>query len=457
MRDGSRLLILWALIPLFPMTTVSAASEQEAVLEASAFARFSEAERVHALIRLARDGRHDLAATLLTRYPLTGPFAANRTLFIEGLILKAEGHLPAAAQKYRSALASDPSLATVRAELAHTLYLLGDKAGAKQAFERLRASAPEEKQARNIAAVMAAIDSGKVVAIGTGFHTPPDLETVVVSGVTFEIDDGRESGIAFASGIDAAYSEALEHRLAAIVGWGAYTLQYEGLSQPGCVPRTDTSDACENYPVSEIAEMRYKTEAGYIGFSTLAQQSPDGRSYEKSDWLDLDEGSQSWALGPRFTLFHAIAPDLALASDVTLLHEDGWRTAAESTLARIFSGDLVGFASGGIERYDADGDDDRSYWSFFGSVGVVKELPWNVSARSEIGAKRRVYDSLLLDEPAAPRRDMELGTSLSLWKRDFNIWGYSPVVEYSFTWNGSNVGLFDYTSHTFDFRLTKEF
>jgi tetratricopeptide (TPR) repeat protein len=422
--------------------------------EASAFAGFSEAERGRALISLARDGRHELAAALLAKYPLDGPFAVTRILFIEGLILKAQGHLPAAVENYRDILAGDSTLAMVRAELAHTLYLLGDNEGAIREFTRMKREAPGAQLARDIAAVVEAIDSGKPVAVGSGFETPPDVETVEISGVSFEIDNTTETGNGFAAGIDTAYSETLEHRLAALIGSGAHTLEYEGLAEPDCVPRANAGTACEKYPVSEIAEMRFKTEAGYLGFGAIALQTLGDQSDD--DWLDLDEGSSAWALGPRFTLFHAIAPDLALSSDVSVLHDDGWRTTAEGKIAKAFSNDLAGFASGGIERFDAGEESDLDYWSFFGSVGVMKELPWNMSAKSEIGASRRFYDGDPVSA-AAPRRDLEFGTSLSLWKRDLSILGYSPVVEYSFTWNGSNVGLFDYASHSIDFRLTKDF
>ena len=81
-----------------------------------------EIERVRALIGLARDGHPDLAEDLIARHPLTGPYAENRTLFIKGLILKARGDKPGAAQKFRAALADDPSLTMVRAELSQTLY-----------------------------------------------------------------------------------------------------------------------------------------------------------------------------------------------------------------------------------------------------------------------------------------------------------------------------------------------
>jgi hypothetical protein len=446
-RGRAQLRALCCLLPLYLMLPVHAAEG-----ESAAFAGFSETERVQALIGLARDGRNDLVAAHLAKYPLTGRFAANRTLFIEGLILKAQGHLPAAAEKYRAALSNDPTLAMVRAELAHTLYLLGNKEHARHELEILKAGVPA-KQAHEVADVIDAMDSGKPVAIASGFEPSGGVETRLVGGIAFEIQDATEDGIGFASGVDAAYSQELENRLAAVIGSGPRALQYEGLSPAACMAAQ--SRRCEEFSVSETAEIRYKTQAGYLGFSALS--SLRDSASEEDEWARFSDDDSSWALGPRFTLFHAIAPDLALTSDVSLLRQDGWRTTAAGGLAKIFANDLAGYASGGVERFDSDESDDLSYWSFFGGVGVYKELPWNISTKGQIEAKRRFYGSDGFSDPASPRRDLEVGTSVSLWKRDFSILGYSPVVEYSFTWNGSSVGFFDYTSHVFDFRLTKEF
>jgi outer membrane protein len=44
-----------------------------------------------------------------------------------------------------------------------------------------------------------------------------------------------------------------------------------------------------------------------------------------------------------------------------------------------------------------------------------------------------------------------------LTKRDLNIFGFAPSLEYTYTDNISNISLFDYDSHAIDFRLTKDF
>jgi hypothetical protein len=299
------------------------------------------------------------------------------------------------------------------------------------------------------------MDGGRPVSIASGEETSTGFRTVVVGGISFDVEDTMESGDGFAASIHTAYAEELENRLSAIVGSGNRALGYEGLAPPDC----ERAAPCERYPVSEIAEIRHKMEAGYLGLSALASETPLGETEDGSDWSNISEESASWALGPRFTLFHAIAPDLALRGDVTLLHQDGWRTTAEGGLAKVFSNDLTGFATGGVERFEADGGEDLDYWSFFGGVGIHKELPWSLATTGQIGAKRRLYDGSgeSFTDLAAQRRDLELGTTVSLWARDLSIFGYAPVVEYSFTWNGSNVGFFDYTSHSVDFRLSKDF
>ena len=122
--------------------TVAPSPQQISEYEAS-----TESTRVKLLIQLAKSGQHDLAEALLKRYPLTGKFGKNRQLFVEGLILKARGNLTGAAKNYRAALADDPSLTLVRAELAQTLFALEEDDSAKHHLNLLMAEAPNEYEA----------------------------------------------------------------------------------------------------------------------------------------------------------------------------------------------------------------------------------------------------------------------------------------------------------------------
>jgi len=119
----------------------------------------TESTRVKLLINLAKSGQQDLAESLLKRYPLTGKFGPNRQLFIEGLILKARGNLTGAAKNYRKALADDPSLTLVRAELAQTLFMLEEDDSAKHHLNLLMAEAPNEYEAQGIRSFIDTIDA----------------------------------------------------------------------------------------------------------------------------------------------------------------------------------------------------------------------------------------------------------------------------------------------------------
>jgi outer membrane protein len=55
------------------------------------------------------------------------------------------------------------------------------------------------------------------------------------------------------------------------------------------------------------------------------------------------------------------------------------------------------------------------------------------------------------------RYDTRYVGGLTLTKRDFNIWGFAPSINYSYTLNKSNNALFDYDSHSFNFNFTKDF
>ncbi|MDE2445899.1 MAG: hypothetical protein KGO94_06955, partial [Alphaproteobacteria bacterium] len=108
-----------------------AAAPEITPAQAAFYQSRNESDRVRFLIRLSKTGMHDLAAELLKRFPLQGAHAANRTLFIEGLILEGRKDLKGASRKFRDALASDPSLTLVRTELAQVLMQMNEPDSAK--------------------------------------------------------------------------------------------------------------------------------------------------------------------------------------------------------------------------------------------------------------------------------------------------------------------------------------
>jgi hypothetical protein len=58
---------------------------------------------------------------------------------------------------------------------------------------------------------------------------------------------------------------------------------------------------------------------------------------------------------------------------------------------------------------------------------------------------------------AVRREDETLGVRAHLSHRNARVRGFTPTLEYSFTDNRSTVDLFDYTRHTVDFGLARQF
>ena len=422
-----------------------------------------EPQRVRTLIGLARGGQHELAAELLERYPLSGPFAANRTLFLEGLILKARGNRPAAAQKFRDALADDPSLTMVRAELSQTLYEMGEDDSARHHLELLMGEAPTAREARSIKDFIDAIDARRPFRISSYISIAPSTninngsghDTVTLGGLDSKIDERKKSGIGIAAGVNAAYTWQLNNDLTAIIGGGAHTRQYE-------------DDDYDQLSLSETAELRLRTGSGYLGFGALASQSLAGDLASPSNWNEFDGDMSTWAAGPRVSVFQRLAPDLAFNGDILLLRQeydgqsyrDGWRATVEGKLTKAISSVLTGYGTAGFETYRTAERPDLDYNAIFGELGVYKEFPYGITMTAELALRHERYQANFNNafiEFAKPRRDIELATTLSVWKRDWNFWGYSPAIEYTYLWNDSNIAFYDYDSHTVDIRLTKDF
>jgi outer membrane protein len=89
------------------------------------------------------------------------------------------------------------------------------------------------------------------------------------------------------------------------------------------------------------------------------------------------------------------------------------------------------------------------------SMGVGSELPFGFNGGLTISASRAWYDS-----PTAvfeARRDWNLQGYAYLGLRSVRYLGFSPSVEYRFTRNASNLPLYDFTRHRFEFALASYF
>ncbi len=425
---------------------VTPSPQQISVYEAS-----SEKDRVGLLIALAKTGHAELAAEMLRRYPLTGKFAANRTLFIEGLILHSRGNLTGAVQKYRDALANDPSLTLVRSELAKTLFELGENDGAKHHLSLLMADAPSSVQAQGIRSFIDTIDASRPynfsafisAAPSTNINNGSSLTKVYENNggeITIDPNSRKKSGIGLLAGANAGFSKRLGNDFSVVLGGNAIGHLYN-------------DKAYNAYGTSESAELRYLFPDGHVGLGAVSSQSI------KSD----ASGLSYYSYGPRVSLQKDLTPKDRL--NLSTVYE--WRNFPDNSLndatalmmdgswSHGFSSSLTVSLDAGYDRVKSEIDYD-SYNSYSAGLGIYKELPYGVNAYAH-GTVRKADFEGIFPIYNRVRKDTRYTGTVSLTKRDFSIWGYAPELEYTYSFNDSNIASYYFDSHAVNFTLSKDF
>ncbi len=420
-------------------------ADQLAVFEQS-----TEAQQIRIMISLAKQGSAEEAEFLLQRYPLQGEHAQNRTLFIRGLVQKAKGELTAAAKTFRQALANDPKLTLVRSELAQTLYELEEDESAIHHLKLLQADAPDAATAAGIKAFIDTIDArtpfkfnAYIAAAPTSNVNSGSIRKSIFGGQ--DITNRRKSGVGAAVGTNASYS-------------GRFGDDWFLIASGGIDARVYDRSEFNTLTVSEAIEARHLTDEGFIGFAAVASQSVDTDA-EELDYLSY---------GPRLTFRHAIAgngtfggsalfefrdyPDAAVQDSTALKLDANWTGHWDSTASITLSPGFTRVRTNDLSSVSFNFDYDTL------SLGVngYKELTQGITLDAGLELQETRFTRHFANQ-MAKRKDSRLVGTISLTKRDLNIFGFAPSLSYTFTRNRSNYDFFDFNIHEVDLRLTKEF
>jgi outer membrane protein len=95
-------------------------------------------------------------------------------------------------------------------------------------------------------------------------------------------------------------------------------------------------------------------------------------------------------------------------------------------------------------------------WYYRLGLAYQREFIWGITANVSPQVEWWYYKG---NDPLAGmrRRDRQYYVSLSVYKRDFTIFGFSPVFTYSYTTNQSNDPLFKYNRNQFQIGFTRQF
>jgi Surface lipoprotein assembly modifier len=416
-----------------------------------------EASRVKLLIHLSKTGAHEQADWLLRQYPLQGAHAANRTLFIEGLILKSGGDYTGATGKFRSALAADPKLTLVRAELAQTLVVLEQDDSALYHLKQLSAEAPNEKAADDLRTFMEKVDERSPFRKSFWIAAAPSSN---VNGGSTQIDPTKpnlkppkpEKAIGVSGGANVGYSKRLGNDFSLAVGAGASGTIY-------------ADHAYSSFSLNQSLEIRRLLKTGYIGLGLVTNQSMN------VEVRDLN----SLSYGPRLSLVHAFNNKNSISANATY----EWRNANENYIsgsdgnALMLNGNFThafsqGFSVTATLGYvDVDVElDTKSFEMVSGEMSVHKEMPFGLTADVSARLAHTQFNGALIVRPdptlptivALPEReDWTATASIELTKRDLNILGFAPALSYTYSNTSSSVFLYNTDNHSVDLRFTKDF
>ncbi len=430
-----------------PLAVAAPSGQQIAAYESA-----PEMERVRLLLHLAKSGQEADAAFMLQKFPLTGPYARNRTLFVEGLILKANGDLTGAAAKFRAALADDPGLTLVRSELAQVLVTLEEDDSAKHQLELLAADAPDDAAASGVRSFIDQVDSRKPYktsgyvsfAPSTNLNNGSKHTTVYspVFGSNGVIDKANQatSGLGVAGGVSGGYTKRLGNDFSFVAAGSADVRLY------------DDSDF-NSYGLSQSVEMRRLIKQGYVGLGAVASEAHE----------DDKLGVSYVSYGPRISASLQFTGKDRLSTSAVYEWRDNLKSGGVDSTAFMLDGSLThGFNSsltvtlfGGWDNIASDSSL-ASYRTISSGLSIYKELSHGISATVTGQYADTNFEGYNV-VAAAFRRDTKLTGSISLTKRDLNLFGFAPSLYYSYSENLSNINLYDYSSHAVDFRLTKDF
>ena len=426
-----------------------ATASQPSEAQLASYEAGSETERVKLLLHLAKNGNTEQVEWLLQHYPLQGPHAANRMLYFEGLILKARRDYTGAVEKFRSALADDPKLTMVRAELAQTLVILEEDDSAAHHLRLLAADAPTEQEALGIKSFIDQVDARSPFKYNVWLSAAPTsninngtTNQKVYDALNHEWVTGENNkekrAFGATTGFNAAFNRRLSNDFSLVAGAGGELRLY------------NLSDF-NSLSFSESVEVRRLFERGHLALGMVSSQSVD---MESKDITFI-------SYGPRAALKYALNKNNSL--NISGIHEwrdsvndsaDGTALMLDASLNHGFSSSFSTTLLAGYDRVKTQ-IAYNSYQTWMGGVSFYKELPMGITA--DVGAQVRYSE---FDAPQGffgLREDWRATGNLALTKRDLNILGFAPSLNYSYSYNDSSIGLYDYDNHSIDMRFTKDF
>ncbi|MEM8987258.1 MAG: porin family protein [Pseudomonadota bacterium] len=442
-----------ALILLF-IATASASADAPPVAPKTAV-EMSGAEALVLAERLLLAGQLDKAAEILGALAGADPENVDmvQAAFLAAQILERRGDVERASRGYAAILAARPDLTRVRLELARTLFLLERDAAAAYHFRLVLADRPPQAVRDNIQRFLDQIRKRKLWTVEANLSLAPDSnvnagpkdDTVELLGFPLRLDENarEKSGLGVSTALSVSVAPRLSRR------WRLETRMTGRLTDYGGSRFDDIFAALEAGP-------RY--EGQRISASLLATGSKrwfGGDTFNTSygGRLAVQTGFTSRIVGVLRLSLSDVSYDTEVFRDgpVYSISTDVIYALGKRSLIRL------GFL---VSREQAD---DKPYrnnqYRLFG--GYRRELPAGFTVELSPEATYRPFEAPLPAFSSSgldlTRKDWSYGASVSVTKRDWSVYGFAPIVTYSFIRTESNIDFFSFDRHRGQVGLTRVF
>jgi outer membrane protein len=374
--------------------------------------------------------------------------------FLRGLLRKGQGQTAEAVRIFRAILAEYPNAVRARAELAQTLFIREEDDSARHHFDLLLGSGHAQTD-QITQSYINAIESRRrwdftsYVTLAPSSNLNQGAKTGNIGdflGLSGQLSDRnvKKSGVGLAAGAQAGYRQPITDQLDLLVSGGINGRRF-------------TDDRFNSHTGSISLGPRVRTAWGYVGLYGLAE-----KSWSADDPMMTSFGGQFSTL-VRMTPGNLLFTDFVCANrrfsadwqDTDLSHQNGRVCSVNSRLEHHLSPSsfvsLIGRA--GQEQTATEHLNSRTGTA---GVGYYRELPFGLNVYSQGLFSLTDYSGKYPTFDHA-RQDKRLELSAQFTKRDWQIMGLAPSLQYTYTRNFSNIDFLSFDAHGVNMTLTKKF
>ena len=394
-------------------------------------------------------GDYTTAAAVLDIVLAADPSSTD-ALFLMGEVNARQKKFAEAIPYYRKIIVNHPNIVRVRLDLARALFETQDDDAAEYNFHLALAEGTLPTTViDNVERYLAIIRSRKHFVYSVNLGIAPDTninkatesDHVTLFGLPFALSPASraQSGIGVTGNLDGEYRADLSPDLRLRTGASLYTLKYPSNSQ---FDDTQARGLIGPQWFSGRGDVSVLGVVTRRWFGDKAYSTGVGGRLEGQYWLTKQ------------LLYTAYVEGLSTSYDSqTFLN--GYNLEQGNFIDYYLSPSSFVRGSAGIGYQQADLDVFTNWYYKFG-LAYQREFAYGITANVAPEVQWWNYQSV---DPLfnVRRADRQIFAKLSLYKRDFTIFGFAPVLSYSYTTVQSNESLFKYNRNQFQLGFTRQF